>query len=448
MADSRHSDNDAPGQRPESDLPAAQQPTSATKVTVAVVSGPHQGELFEFAQHETLLVGRASIAQLRLNKDRYASRHHLRLEINPPDCYVQDLSSRTGTFVNGERISGVLLQDQDIVTCGHTRMRFSVLEESHGNSSEETVIGDVGILQEANVAESPQEGPQLRGRDRGIVQTIPGYKLLSEIGAGNMGIVYRARRRSTSQDVALKVLVPERATTAESMQLFVREASLLSQLDHPRIVQLFEFGAAAGQLFLAMELVEAEKTRKILNQQSDESRIRMSCTIICHVLDALSYAHSRSLVHRDVKPANILISTAGGKLTVKLADFGLAKNYANAGFSGITKEGEARGTLSFMPPEQIVNCRYAKPCCDIYSTAATLYRFLSDEPLYKFSDEGSALAMILDEEPRSLGELCPHLPEQLTAIVHRGLAKDPADRFVSAREMRRELLPFAKRSSK
>jgi serine/threonine-protein kinase len=414
---------------------------------VAVISGPHQGELFEFSQHETLLVGRASIAQLRLNKDRYVSRHHVRLEINPPECYVHDLSSRTGTFVNGEQIRGVFLQNRDIVTCGHTRLRFSVLEDPHCASSAETVIGEVDIPQGADVAESPPEGAQLRGPDGGILQTIPGYELLSEIGAGNMGVVYRARRKSTSQDVALKVVVPERATSAESMQLFVREASLLSQLDHPRIVRLFEFGAPAGQLFLAMELVEAEKTPKILNQQSDEARIRMSCTIICHVLEALSYAHSRSLVHRDVKPANILVSTAGGKLIVKLADFGLAKNYANAGFSGITAEGEARGTLSFMPPEQIVNCRYAKPCCDIYSTAATLYRYLSDEPLYKFSDESSALAMILDDEPRSLGQLCPHLPEELIAIVHRGLAKNPADRFVSAREMRRELLPFARRSS-
>jgi serine/threonine protein kinase len=133
-------------------------------------------------------------------------------------------------------------------------------------------------------------------------------------------------------------------------------------------------------------------------------------------------------------------------LRAKVADFGLAKNYVNAGFSAMTLEGDIRGTLSYSAPEQIIDSRYAKPPCDIYSVGATLYEYISGELPHEFKTGRSQIVTILEAEPIPLRERCPFVPAELAAAIHRALAKDPADRFSSAEEMRLALLPYSKRS--
>jgi serine/threonine-protein kinase len=130
---------------------------------------------------------------------------------------------------------------------------------------------------------------------------------------------------------------------------------------------------------------------------------------------------------------------------VKLADFGLAKNYVNAGFSAMTLEGDIRGTLAYCSPEQIIDSRYAKPPCDIYAVGATLYEYLVGESIYEFTNERSQLRTVLETEPVPIRRRSASIPTALADAIHRALAKAPEDRFATAEEMRQALLPFSKR---
>jgi serine/threonine-protein kinase len=171
------------------------------------------------------------------------------------------------------------------------------------------------------------------------------------------------------------------------------------------------------------------------------------CGLICQALEGLSYAHLRGFVHRDIKPSNILISEADGKLQAHLADFGLAKNYQNAGFSGITHKGQVVGTTAFLPPEQIFGGAAARPSGDIYAVGATLYFFLANRLPYDFHPGKDQLAVILEDDPVPLTQACPAVPGPLAEVVHQVLAKDPDNRFASADALRQALLPFAQHRS-
>jgi eukaryotic-like serine/threonine-protein kinase len=153
--------------------------------------------------------------------------------------------------------------------------------------------------------------------------------------------------------------------------------SLTGLLKHPRIVRFIESAHVAGRVVFAMELIDAVDVKALGQRLTQSQDVPFFCSILRQVLDALDYAHERGLVHRDVKPGNILISRDGVRWRAKLADFGLAKNFQLAGLSQITEDGDVKGTLAFMPPEQRLDSRYAKPTVDIYAAAATLYYFLA-----------------------------------------------------------------------
>ena len=414
-------------------------------VTMVVTSGPHRGQRFQFNQHDTFVAGRSQNTHLSLPDDPRISRYHFRLEIRPPECYLVDLDSRNGTCVNETRVTDCFLKHDDVVSLGHTKIRVEIekAELASDTSAAATVLTNRETQESGTTS-----GPSTSGSSGiGNWQPVPGYELVEKLGEGTMGTVYRAIQKSTAQRVAVKLIVPERAGCEQDIQLFLREASVLSRLDHPRIIKFRELGMAAGQFFFVMEEVPTVDFPSLLAQQTSESRVRICCGITCQILEALGYAHSLSIVHRDIKPANVLITRPGRKLKCKLADFGLAKNYANAGFSEITRDGEARGTIAFMPPEQLIDCRQAKPAADIYSVGATLYHYLAGEFPFEFSDDRSAFAQILQDEFVPLNHRLPEIPQELAAMVHRALARDPVDRFASAQEMRQSLLPFSKRRS-
>lgn len=413
------------------------------RVVLEVTQGPHQGMRFEFDRHDTFLVGRSSQAHLCLKKDLHFSRHHFRIEVSPPRCYLVDLGSNNGTFVNGGKVQKVFLTDGDVISGGKTEIRIRVknLSLATAGESAENPHRVKGAVPSKKPVPPPAAAPRVAGA---AAPAIPGYEVLGELGQGSMGIVYRAIQKATGEQVALKVL-PTNLSSPERMQLFMREAGILSGLSHPYIIRFLEMGMAGEQFFVATEYVETIPVEKVL---AGESRIRVSCGIACRVLDALQYAHAKSLVHRDVKPANILLSRKGRKLHTRLADFGLAKNFEDAGLSDMTGEHEARGSPAYMAPEQIISSRYAKPACDLYSLGVTLYQFLSGRLPFDTSPGLTILRAILEDPPNPLQEVCPQIPAELSSIVQRSLAKDPADRFASAEEMYKALYPFSQRKSK
>jgi serine/threonine-protein kinase len=164
---------------------------------------------------------------------------------------------------------------------------------------------------------------------------------------------------------------------------------------------------------------------------------------VCQALEGLDYAHSLGFVHRDVKPSNLLVSQQGSNVWAKVADFGLAKSFEQAGFSGLTRSDQVVGTIAFMAPEQALAARYARPSVDIYASGATLYYLLSGRVPHEFARGRDPLVAIREDEPVRLECRCADLPAGLAEVVHRALAKEPPGRFPTAKALHRALRPFA-----
>jgi serine/threonine-protein kinase len=441
LASRREPAADRPAKVAAPPVPTA--PSETCRVVFEVIRGPHAGQKFEFDRHETFLVGRSSQTHLQLNKDPHFSRNHFRVEVNPPRCFLVDLGSNNGTFVNDRKVLETFLSDGDVITGGRTAIRVSVARPL---VRPQPACDDETVSHVAEAAPSPPAADR-PGRAAPAGVKLPGYEMVSELGRGSMGVVYRAIQKSTGQEVALKLMLPAHTASPERLQLFIREASILSSLAHPNIVRFLELGMPAGQLFVATEFVDAIPFNHVLRGESLASQIRICCGIICRVLDALKYAHAKSLVHRDIKPANILLTRQGRKLRTKLADFGLAKNYEDAGLSEMTRDDEARGSPAYMSPEQVVSSRYAKPPCDLYAVGVTLYKYLSGELPFDYTSGTSLLRAVLEDAPIPLASRCPEVPKGLAAAIERALAKDPADRFTSAEEMSDALFPYSQRGA-
>jgi serine/threonine-protein kinase len=271
---------------------------------------------------------------------------------------------------------------------------------------------------------------------------IPGYEIVRLLGQGGMGAAYEAIHKARRERVAVKVMMPSTLPTEHAMQLFLREASILSQLNHPGIVRFHEVSCSDGMLFIVMEYVDQVDLPALLAKCLLIERIRIVCGLVGQVLDALQFAHQRGLVHRDVKPTNILVANNGERLHAKLSDFGIAKNFETAGHSAMTRDGEIRGTLGFMAPEQLTDSRRVKPAADIYSVGVTFYYFLSGQLPFESSLPATDLTKAVNTAPIPLTRILPDLQEPLLKIVECAMAHDPAQRFASAAEMRTALLPF------
>lgn len=399
---------------------------SGPKVTLKVIAGPHLGEVRQFDGHDTLLVGRAENAQLRLPEDLHFSRNHFRVEVKPPQCHLVDLESSNGTFVNGQRVSDIWLRDGDTISGGRTQIqvRIDPLEEGFG-----TAQYDRAALGATMVPHAPE--------------SIGKYRVIRELGSGSMGVVYHARDPETDKEVAVKLIAPGMNLTESAIKTFVREGEVLKKLRHKRIVRFVDAGTDNGSLFLAMEYVECVNLERTLDDLRFKDRVRVSCGLVRQILDGLAYAHDKGLVHRDVKPRNLVVARRPTGLNAKLADFGLAKSYMDAGLSQISGENEIKGTLCFMAPEQVINCRYARPQADLFAAGATLYTLISGQMIYDLKDHRTPLAAVLNSGPIPLTDRVD-ISDELAAVVDTALAHEADDRYQTASEMRAALDPFYK----
>jgi serine/threonine-protein kinase len=265
-----------------------------------------------------------------------------------------------------------------------------------------------------------------------------------ELGRGSMGVVYQALRAADGRLVALKTIKPAVVPSPAETERFLREAQILNELDHPNIVAFHEMGESRSLLYFAMDFVAGIDAAQVLKQQRGPLPVARAVDLVCQLLQALDYAHAKGFVHRDVKPANLLVTQEGGRELVKLSDFGLARIYQTSRMSGLTQNHEWGGTVPFMAPDQINDLRGTKPPADQYSAAATLYNLLTDRFIYDFPEKLHAKIMkVLLEDPVPIRQRRPDLPEELAQVIHRALAREPQNRFGSVREMRRALLPFA-----
>jgi serine/threonine-protein kinase len=259
-----------------------------------------------------------------------------------------------------------------------------------------------------------------------------------------MGIVYLAHREADGTRVALKLIRPNAPATGIALAKFLREASVLRQLDHPGIVRFEEIGQADGQIYLAMEFVDGIDANALLARHGPLPFPR-AVSLVCQALEAVAYAHKNGFVHRDIKPHNLLVATKNAADRVHLADFGLARIYQDSPLSGLTLAGQMAGTVGFVAPEQITKFREAKPPVDQYATGATLYALLTAQRMYDFPPRvEQQLLMILQEEPVPIRSRRGDIPAPLAVIIHKALARNPLDRFPDVVALRHSLLVFAR----
>ncbi|MEO7455212.1 MAG: protein kinase, partial [Gemmatimonadaceae bacterium] len=261
------------------------------------------------------------------------------------------------------------------------------------------------------------------------------YLVDAEIGRGGMAVVYRATDLRLHRRVAIKVLPPELAFNADVRERFLREAQTSAQLAHPGIVPIYMVHEAEGLVYFIMALVEGESLaqRLMRERQLDPVQAR---AILASVADALHYAHSRGVVHRDIKPDNIMLDRATGRALV--TDFGIAR--AAAGESRLTLTGVAIGTPAYMSPEQALGERELDGRSDIYSLGVIGYQLLAGVTPFKASNTPAMLVKHVSETPRPLAMLRPDAPAGLTQAITRALAKKPEDRWASAAAFRDALL--------
>ena len=282
----------------------------------------------------------------------------------------------------------------------------------------------------------------------GTGSVIAGFRVESLIGQGAMGAVYLARDTASGRPVALKLLTPELSQDERFRQRFLREAEIAGSLDHPHIVPILRLGEEEDRLFLAMAHVEGSDLRELLRQDGPLEPTR-ALNLIAQVADALDTAHTADLVHRDVKPANILVAPSADGERAYVCDFGLARHVASV--SSLTGDRGFVGTLDYVPPEQIAGGKIDRRA-DVYSLGCVLYECLTGERPFERESELALVYAHMNDAPPRATDLRSELPEALDRVIATALAKEPEDRYPTCGELvgaaRAALAgkPFARRS--
>ncbi len=274
------------------------------------------------------------------------------------------------------------------------------------------------------VSESLREHEDRRSS---ILSAPPRYEILGEISRGGMGIVYRAWDPQLGRNVALKVLRPEDGRAAEAHERFEREAKLAAGLHHPHIVQIFDTGTWEGQDYIAMQLIEGTT----LDQAKPDRRQALTC--IRDAARALHYAHQQGIVHRDVKPGNLLVDAAG---RVYVTDFGVARHAVVS--ATITSPGTVVGTPAYMSPEQALGMP-TDARSDVYSLGATLYELVTGKPAARGRDAMEVLEAVRTKDPELPTVAAPDLSKNVESILLGAMERHPGDRYATAAELAEDI---------
>ncbi|MFQ5472734.1 MAG: serine/threonine-protein kinase [Dehalococcoidia bacterium] len=285
-------------------------------------------------------------------------------------------------------------------------------------------------------------------KPNGALPRIPGYEVVRELDRGGMGLVVEAKRLSDARTVAIKVVRPDLPPTKERKSRFKREIRMTRELDHPHIIEFIEGDEFSGLLWFAMEYIEdGYDIAKHIKRHRGRIPMQEAVKLVLQALDALDYAYrDKGVVHRDIKPPNVFLVKREDGYTVKVSDFGLAKSLESSGLNGsvFTQPGLCMGTLPYMPPEQVIDVRSAKPSADVFSIGATLYQMLTGRYIRDFRfdhrrHQSEAIRQVVDEPVIPIRSRDRSVPARLAAIIDKSLELDPRDRYTDAREFKAAL---------
>ena len=264
-----------------------------------------------------------------------------------------------------------------------------------------------------------------------IGQTISHYRILEEIGAGGMAIVYKAEDINLKRLVALKFLPPQLTVNKETRKRFITEAQSASALDHPNICTIFEIGQSEeDQMFIAMGFYEGETLK--LKIEKGKVKINEAINITIQIAQGLGKAHEKGIIHRDIKPANIMITSDGA---VKILDFGLAKL---SGHTTMTKTGTMLGTAIYMSPEQ-ASGEKVDHRSDIWSLGVILYEMLCGNRPFQGDNEQAMVYAILNKDPKPITAYQKDIPDYIEKVIYKSLVKDPDNRYQTIQELVKDL---------
>ena len=263
-----------------------------------------------------------------------------------------------------------------------------------------------------------------------IGKTVSHYRILSKLGEGGMGVVYKAEDTRLKRTVALKFLSPQGVGAEQDKTRFIHEAQAAAALNHPNICTVYEIDEYENRSFIAMECIEGESLKAKIN--SGPLRLDEAIEIAVEIAEGLQEAHSKGIIHRDIKSGNIMLTATG---RVKVMDFGLAKS---SGRTQLTQSGTAVGTVAYMSPEQgrgdPVDFR-----TDIWSLGVVLYEMITGEPPFKADYEQATIYLIINKEPPSVRNRRSDTPKELERIIEKTLKKNTRDRYASADELKKDL---------
>jgi len=357
-------------------------------VRLTVETGPLAGTVVSLDRNAATLLGSGADCAIRVQEAGVAEQHAVVKALKDQGFGIKALAP--GVRLNGNPLEAAALQDGDVIELGTTRIAFGQLQQ------------------------------------RGLPK-IPGYRILGELGRGGMGMVYRAEQVSLHRQVALKVLNQELTKDPQFVAKFVAEARAAAKLQHPNVVQVFDVEHDGGLYFYAMELMQEGSLEDWLRQHGAMPAER-ALQVIADAAAGLAYAESLRIVHRDIKPDNLMLDQHGA---VKIADLGLA------GSTEQTEE-KAIGTPHFMAPEQVQR-REIDHRTDLYALGCTFYRLVTGKTPFRGQTVKDILRAQVKDEAEPAHKANPQVPAEVSAIIQKLMAKEPKDRYQSATELQEQL---------
>ncbi len=404
-----------------------------------IVEGPDKGRAIPFVDGQVIRIGRGANVEVQL-ADPFASRMHCQIEFKGGSITLTDMGSSSGTVVNGAKIDGkIFVMSGDVIRVGSTKLQvqFNTL-----NDGRTVMFPDTQLLAASTSAAAPRVLPE----DASLLEgaTLGAYQLGKTLGTGATGIIYLATKKGDAQPVALKVFHVEFSRNPEAKQRFLRAASTMLDVRHPHLVSVLDVGETGVFCWMAMELVEGESLAKVIQRIGIAGILdwRYGLRVAVHVARGLEYAQQHSIVHRNIKPSNILMRTKDN--FAKLGDLMLAKAIQGQRALEITNPGTMIGDIVYSSPERALGTKTVDGRSDLYELGATVYALLTGQPPFQGRSYKQVAQALESQEPAPPKKIQLSIPDAFNALVLRLLAKDPANRFQTPTELLAALEPIAR----